>query len=80
MSLSKHPRQRVRRDCTYIRTDMEAFDVVTRTTATLESIDEEQQLNEQQGLITDGIFTGSMGHIPRTQHKTRCSTYISGGG
>ena len=58
--------------------DMEIFRFVTRTAATLESIDEAQLADKQQVRITGGIFAGATGHICRIHGTKRFVVRIEG--
>lgn len=58
--------------------DMEIFRFVTRTAASLESIDEAQLADKQQVRITGGIFAGSTGHICRIHGTKRFVVRIEG--
>ena len=58
--------------------DMEIFRFVTRTAATLESIDEVQLADKQQVRITGGIFAGATGHICRIHGTKRFVVRIEG--
>ena len=58
--------------------DMEIFRFVTRTAATLESIDEAQLADKQQVRITGGIFAGATGHICRIHGTKRFVVRIVG--
>ena len=57
---------------------MEVFKFVTRTAATLESIDEAQLSDKQQVRITGGIFAGAIGHICRVHGTKRFVVRIEG--